>query len=72
MSEAEEQTARAILVVRIVFNDFALCYRFTGLLHTDMTDDTLVNRVLGKLKLPVTYLRTDAFEDRHSRVIVYG
>ena len=40
------QTTRSVLVRWIVFDDFALCNGIADFLHTDLSEDTLVNRVL--------------------------
>lgn len=48
---AENQTAWPILVVRVVFDDFAVGYCFANLLYADVAQDALVDGVSRELEL---------------------
>ena len=49
-SEAEEQAAWPVLVVRVVFDNLAIRDGFTKLLHTNATEDACVDCMLRELK----------------------
>lgn len=50
---AVKKTARAVLVVRVVFDDFSIGDGFSQLLDADASDDALIDRMLRKLELIV-------------------
>lgn len=50
-SKPQHQTTGAVLIVRIVFDDLALCERLTYFLQRDMTQDAVIDGVLRDLKL---------------------
>ena len=59
LRQAKNQTARTILIVRIIFNNFAAFYGFTHFLNADATQNALVNRVFRELELAVHNLEAN-------------
>lgn len=68
---SEYQTTRSVLIRWIVFDDFALCNGITDLLHTDLSEDTLVNRVLRELDPSGLELPPNGGKSIHGTVIQF-
>jgi hypothetical protein len=67
LCEAKYQTAWAVFVVWIVFNDLTTLNSFVEFLDADMAKDTLINRMLGKFKLALRNLLANLFDPRQRR-----
>lgn len=48
--EAEDQTTRPVLVIRIIFYDLSVRYGFPYFLDADTPNDRLIGSVFGKLE----------------------
>jgi len=59
LGEAKYQTTWAILIVRVVFDDFGIGNSFAEFLHWNTAKDALINSMLGELELAVCNLRTN-------------
>jgi hypothetical protein len=64
LCEAKYQTAWAVFVVWIVFNDLTMLNSFVEFLDADMAKDTLINCMLGKFKLVLRNLLANLFDPR--------
>ena len=64
--EPKDQTARAIFIAGVVFNEFARCDGFTKFLDSDAAKDTLVHGMLGKLEVPGRDLVLDRLNQLHA------
>src|SRR5918992_6276361 len=67
LCEAKYQTAWAVFVVWIVFNELTMRNSFGEFLNADMAKDTLINRMLGKFKLALRNLLANLFDPRQRR-----
>jgi hypothetical protein len=65
--EAEEKTARAILVSRVVLDDLGRFDRFAQFLDSDVAEKSLIDGVLGEFKLATPELDLDTLEIHHGR-----
>lgn len=70
--EPEYQTARSILVVRVVLYNLAVFYRFTDLLDIDSAENTLVDRMPGELKPTLCDLVANLMDSCHAGIISPG
>lgn len=69
LREPKYQTARSILIFRVVFYNPAVFYRLSDLLDIDSTQDTLVDRMPGELKLTHRDLVANLMDSRHAQII---
>ena len=67
--EPEYQTARSILVFRVVLYNLAVAYHFTDLLDIDSAENTLVDRMPGELKLTLCDLVANLMDSCHAGII---
>src|ERR671915_1163345 len=67
LCEAKYQTAWAVFVVWIVFNELTMLNSFVEFLNADMAKDTLINRMLGKFKLVLGNFLANLFDPRQRR-----
>jgi hypothetical protein len=64
-SEAQEKTGGTILVGRVVLNDLGPCDGVAKLLHCDVSDNRLIDSVLGELEFVTLELSFDGIEIDH-------
>ena len=66
LSISEDETTRAIFIVRVVFNYFTLPgYHFLQLRHAYVSNDTPIDSMLGKFILTSLDLYTDFLDHCH-------
>lgn len=69
LCEPKYQTARSILIFRVVFYNLAVFYRLPDLLDIDSTQDTLVDRMPGELELTYCDLVANLMDSCHAGII---
>jgi len=68
-SEPKYQTARSILIFRVVLYDFAVFYRFSDLPDIDSAQNTLIYRMPRELKLTLCYFVANLMNSCHAGII---
>ena len=69
--KTQYQTARSILVFRVVLYDLTDFHGFTDLLYIDPAQNTLVDRMPGELKLTLGDLIANLMDCRHAGIIFF-
>ena len=61
-SKAENQTARAVFVVRIIFDDLAILYCLDQFVNANATYNALIDSVFREFKQPKCKFRTNLLD----------